>query len=177
MRRRIAALLTLVVLLAGCQQLNDVVNRLKGKPAAMPDSATVAGYYKEHRNIIDVAIDGNVVDLRVQQPVRQLLRGGALWARVGPFVYLLSPGTRDLFERQPGVAAVRVTTVLPDGKKVAWAQLKRDTLSEFGWKKAINLLARALRPGPTQPRDLEELRIWGEQQTEHWYNPDYTRQR
>jgi len=165
------------VLFAGCQEVKDVANKLRGTPPAMPDSATVAGYYREHRNIIDVAIDGNVVDLRVQQPVRQLLRGGALWARVGPYVYLLSPATETLFQEQPGVAAVRVTTVLPDGKQVAWAQLKRDTLSEFGWKKAINLLARALRPGETQPRDLEELRIWGEQQTEHWYNPAYTRQR
>ncbi|MEJ2678446.1 MAG: hypothetical protein P8174_05130, partial [Gemmatimonadota bacterium] len=100
MRRSIAGLLAGVMLVAGCNEVKDVANKLKGKPAAMPDSATVAGFYREHRNIIDVAIDGNVVDLRVQQPVRQLLRGGALWARVGPYVYLLSPGTRDLFEKQ-----------------------------------------------------------------------------
>jgi hypothetical protein len=169
-------LLACTMLFAGCNEAKEIANKLKGKPAPMPDSTTVAGFYKEHENIIDVAIDGNVVDLRVQQPVRQLLRGGALWARVGPFIYLLSPGTEQLFQKESAVAAVRVTTVLPDGEKVAWAQLKRDTLSDYGWKKAINLLARALRPGATQPRDLEELRIWGEQQTTYWYNPDFIHQ-
>lgn len=168
-----AGAVALLVVVAGCDTMDRVMSRVLHEQPVMPDVATVEGYFQEHRNILQVAIDGNVVELEVQQPVRQILRGGALWARVGPYVYLLSPGVQELFADHRAVAGVRVTTVLPDGERVAWALLKRDALSEINWKRAHNLLGHALQPGREQPRRLEELRIWGEEHTEYWYNPDY----
>lgn len=163
----------LLVLVAGCDTADRVASRLHRERAVMPDVATVEGYFRELRNILQVSVNGNLVELEVQQPVRQILRGGALWARVGPYVYLLSPGVQQLFEEQRAVAAVQVTTVLPDGERVARTTLKRDELSEINWKRAHSLLGHALQPGNEQPRRLEELRIWGEQHTDYWYNPDY----
>lgn len=164
----------LLVALVGCEGVERAIDRFRGGPPhTVPDLETAQSYFREHRHIMDLSIQGNVVRMRVQQPVRQVLRGGSLWAKVGPYVYLLSPGVQTLFEEHGGVAGVRVTTVLPDGEEVAWAMLRRDALSEINWRRAHNLLGRALQPDPAQPRRLEELRIWGEEHTEFWYNPDY----
>src|SRR5690606_10846583 len=97
----------------------------------------------------------------------------SLWARVGPYVYLLSPGTRDLFEAYPGVAAVRVITLAPGDVEVARATLLRDTLRDILWRRTLNLLGRALRDGPARPPPLQDLAEWGERYTDHRYAPRY----
>jgi hypothetical protein len=114
-----------------------------------------------------------VVEIRIEQPYQQLTRGGSLWARVGPFVYLLTPATRQVFQDFPGVAAVRVVTELPDGDEVARAMLRRDTFGEVRWRRTLNLLGHALKDGQEHPRRLEQLTDWGEAHTEYRYNPDY----
>ncbi len=173
MTRRILAATLLVGFLAGCDAVDRATSRLRDEPATVPDAETARSYFRELRHIMELSVDGNVIEMRVQQPVRQILRGGALWARVGPYVYILSPGVQKLFEEHGGVAGVRVTTVLPDGEEVARALLRRDALSEINWRRAHNLLGRALQADPGQARRLEELRIWGEEHTQYWYNPEY----
>lgn len=173
MKIRTVTWLALLAAVVGCDSMDRIMDRIRGRSDTMPDVATAEAYFQEHRHILELSIDGNIVQMRVQQPIRQILRGGSLWARVGPYVYLLSPGVQTLFEEHRAVAGVRVTTVLPHGEEVAWAMLRRDALSDINWRRAHNLLGLALQSGSEQPRRLEELRIWGEQHTEYWYNPAY----
>jgi hypothetical protein len=162
---RTAGAVACVLVFWGCDQVETYLHR---ETPAPPTAEEV-----EHRGVIDVTMNGNVVELRVRQPFRQLERGGSLWARVGPFVYLMSPSTRSVFEELPGVAAVRVITVLPNGDEVARAMLRRDGLSGVEWRRTLNILGHALQEGQENPRRLEELTEWGEDHTEFHYNPDY----
>jgi hypothetical protein len=41
------------------------------------------------------------------------------------------------------------------------------------WRRALNLLGRALQEGSERPRRLEELVQWGEAHTEYRYAPPY----
>lgn len=120
-----------------------------------------------------VSYSGNVVELRARQGTDQLQRGGSLWARVGPYVYLFSPGTRALFDNYAGIAAVRAITETPAGVEIARALLPRTALEETRWRRANNLLARALQEGTERPSQIEALVHWGEEYTEYQYNPNY----
>jgi hypothetical protein len=51
--------------------------------------------------------------------------------------------------------------------------LLRTALEETRWRRANNLLARALQEGTERPSRIEELVHWGEEYTEHHYNPAY----
>lgn len=166
----IAGAVACVLFLGGCDEARDLLGREAEPPPAADE---VAPYYAEHRGVLDVSVNGNVVELEVRQPYRQLQRGGSLWARVGPFVYLMTPATRQVFTDFPGVAAVRVVTVLPDGDEVARAMLMRDALSDVRWRRTFNILGHALQEGARNPRQLERLTEWGEQHTEFEYNDDY----
>lgn len=168
--QRIAGVVACVFLFAGCDQLREY---LGGEAPEPPEAEEIEPYYAEHRGIDRIELSGNVVELHVRQPYDQLERGGSLWARVGPFVYLMTPSTRLVFEDFPGVAAVRVVTYLPDGEEVARAMLRRDALSGVRWQRTLNILGHALRDGRENPRRLEELTEWGEEYTEFRYNPDY----
>lgn len=168
--RRAAGLLACSLVLSGCDRVRDVLDRSPPEP---PTAEEVAPLYDDHAGVAGVEMNGNVVELRVRQPFRQIERGGSLWARVGPYVYLFTPATREVFETFPGVAAVRVITVLPSGDEVARATLARDRLSDVRWRRSLNLLGRALREGRESPRRLEELTEWGEDHTEFRYNDRY----
>lgn len=138
-----------------------------------PTVEEVATYYARHRGVDSVRMSGNVAVLHVEQPYDQLERGGSLWARVGPYVYLMTPSTRAAFTDHPGLAAVRVVTHLPGNEEVARALLRRDALSNILWRRTLNILGHALQAGQENPRKLEELTEWSEQHTEFRYNPDY----
>ena len=154
----------------GCDRVREYMDEEAPEP---PTAEQVAPYYAQHRGVKQVEMSGNVVELRVEQPYQQLDRGGSLWARVGPFVTLLSPSTRSVFNDFPGVAAVRVITELPDGDEVARAMLRRDRMSDVRWRRTLNILGHALQAGQENPRRLEELTEWGEERTEFRYNPEY----
>jgi hypothetical protein len=158
------------IFLGGCDQARGY---LAGDAAAMPSAEDIAPYYASHAGVLGIEVSGNVVQVRVRQPYDQVDRGGALWARVGPFVYLFTPATRQVFHDFPGVAAVRVVTALPDGDEVARAMLRRDALNDARWRRSLNILGHALQEGQAHPRRLEELTEWGEGFTEYRYNPDY----
>ncbi|MBI4408385.1 MAG: hypothetical protein HY561_01675 [Gemmatimonadetes bacterium] len=158
--------LSLPLLVAGC----DLPGR---EQAGLPTSAEARRYFERQGEPDSVALSGNVVEVRFRQPPGQLRRGGSLWARVGPYVHLFSPGTRELFEAYGGVAAVRVIIITPAGEEVARAQLRRDTLSDILWRRSLNILGHALREGTAQPSRLDELVAWGEEYAEYRYNPKY----
>lgn len=171
-RRRIAGAVAFVLVLGGCDRAREY---LAGGSHALPAAEEVAPYYATHGGLLGIELSGNVVEVRVSQPHQQLVRGGSLWARVGPYVYLMTPSTRQVFQDFPGVAAVRVITVLPDGVEVARAMLRRDTLSDVLWRRSLNILGHALQEGQQNPRRLEALTDWGEAHTEFRYNEDYVR--
>lgn len=161
----VAALLAAALALTAC-------DRLRREPP-VPTAEQAAAYYENASGLIGVELNGNVVEVRVRQPAGQLRRGGSLWARVGPYIYLFTPGTRDLLEAYGGVAAVRVITLAPGDVEVARATLMRDTLSDILWRRSLNILGHALNEGTQRPSRLEDLAEWGERHTEYRYNPNY----
>jgi hypothetical protein len=167
-RARFAALFLLAVaVLAGC-------DRILPQPPdmALPELDEVARVYAEHGLSAEFRYSGNVLEMVVQQPPDQLRRGGPLWARVGPYIYLFSPGTRQLFESYPALAGVRTLTMVSD-VEVARALLVRDQLTDFTWRRAIAVMSHALDEGTARPVTMDRLVQFGEQHTDYAYNPDF----
>jgi hypothetical protein len=138
----------------------------------LPELAGVELLYRQHGVDAQYRYSGNVLEVVVQQPPAQLRRGGQLWARVGPYVYLFSPATRELMESHPGVAGVRVVTQAGTAE-VARALLVQDRLNEFGWRRARAVLSRALSEGTARPATLQRLVEFGEDHTQFSYSPQY----
>jgi hypothetical protein len=124
---------------------------------------------------LSASINGNVVEVTITQPERQLRRGGTLWAKVGPYVLLFSEESEALFRDYPGLAGIRVITTVPGGVEVARALLPRDGLNDLTWRRALNISGLARRDGTRRPTLLENLVRWGEDHTEYTYNPRYIR--
>lgn len=167
----IARMLVLLVLLGACEQIFP-----KRQDLTLPDRATVESYYARHNFEAEYRYSGNVLEVVVQQPPDQLRRGGALWARVGPYIYLFAPATRDLLEQHPGIAGVRAITEVGD-VEVARALLVRDSLNELTWGRAIALLSTALDQGTERPATIDALARFGEDITTYEYNPTYVPRR
>lgn len=165
-RRATAALLLCVT--AACDRILP-----EQEDRSLPNAEQATEVYARHGVEADVSLSGNVVEVRVTQDARQLQRGGSLWARVGPYIYVFSPATQELFESWGGVAAVRAITVTSRGEEIARALLPRDGLNEITWRRSLNLLGTALQEGTERPSRLEDLVEWGEEQTEFRYNPEY----
>lgn len=142
-------------------------------PALVLPTAEEARRYYESEAELTVEVRGNVAVLIVEQPATQLRRGGSLWAKVGPYVYLFSEETRRLFEDFAGLAAVRVTTRTAGGAEIATALLVRDELTDVLWRRGLNIAGRARLEGTERPTLLEDLVRWGEDHTEHAYSPAF----
>lgn len=162
-----AALLPLLLLpVLACE-------RLLPRPAqTVPTAVQADSIFQSHGIHGAVAVRGNVVELSVQQQREQLRRGGQLWAMVGPYIYLFSPATPELFEQYPGLAAVRTRTLVGT-EEVARVQVVRDTVRAGEWKQAQALLAQALREGTARPSRLEALVRFGERYATYEYNPAF----
>lgn len=155
--------LLLVFLAAGCQS----------EPGA-PDLPGPSALEDLYGTGAAASLNGNVVDVRVRQDPTHLQRGGTLWAKVGPYIYLFSPQTREIFDGYADVAAVRVRTVTGADAWVAEATLHRDALNAITWNDAVRRVARARQEGTDRPGYLEDLVEFGEDRTDHRYNPSYT---
>lgn len=166
--RRVATLILIAFALSGCDKL--LPHR---KDMTLPPVAAVQAIYARHGTQAHFSFDGSVLVLTVRQSLDQLRRGGTLWARVGPYVYLFSPGTQDALKKYPGIAAVRVITELPGGTEIGRATMARDALSDLLWRRALNLLGHALQEGTHNPKRLDDLVRWGEEHTTYRYNPAY----
>ncbi len=138
----------------------------------LPDAETVHSYY-EYAGRLESRISGNVAVISVFQPTSQLRRGGGLWAKVGPYIFLFSRETQTLFRDFNGLAAVRVVTKTSGGSEVASALLSRDALNDLTWRRALNVSGQARRDGTERPSKLGDLVRWGEDHTEFEYNPRY----
>ena len=121
----------------------------------------------------EVSLNGNVVEVRVTQSPDQLRRGGPIWAKAGPYIYLFTPQTRSLFTDYPGVGGVRVTTLDGRGDLVARALLERSTLTSVTWTRAINAAGRARTEGTQRPQYMVDLADLGEEFTDYEYSQRY----
>ena len=160
---RAAFATALLVPLAACRDNGE---------AQLPTNAEVRNLYGP---TADVLVKGNVVDVQVVQENSQLQRGGEVWAKVGPYIYLFSPPSQKLFELFPELAAVRVRTVDESGVWVADALLRRGTLNSITWKQAMLKSAKARSEGTKRPSYIIDLIRYGEEQAEFKYNPRYVR--
>lgn len=164
-RTRSGALaLTAAAALAGCVQPSEL---------SLPSPDEVEGYY-EYDAGLSAEVKGNVATITVVQDAQQIRRGGSLWAKVGPYVFLFTEETQALFTDHPGLAGVRVVTRVGDAD-VASALLARDELSDVLWRRGLNIAGRARRDGSTRVTLLEELVRWGESHTEFEYNSRFVR--
>ena len=130
--------------------------------------------YYDYGGSLEAEIVGNVAVVSVTQSAQQIRRGGKLWAKVGPYIFLFSEETQRLFADHSGLAAVRVVTRVGDSE-VANAILSREELSDVLWRRALNISGRARRDGTSQMTLLEDLVAWGEDHTEFQYNERFTR--
>ena len=138
-----------------------------------PSEGEVEAHYATSSDLT-VRVSGNVVELMVDQPLRQVRRGGSLWAKVGPYIYLFSDETETLLRDYPGLSGVRVITHTgTDRAEVARAFLHRDSLNELTWRRARNIAGRARTEGTRRPVRLEELVEWGQDHTEFEYNQEF----
>jgi len=157
-------LVAVVLASAACPESPDLT---------LPTPEAVAGYYS-YEGTLTADLSGNVAEVVVTQPAYQLRRGGALWARVGPYVVLFTEDTQRLLEDYPGLAAVRVITKVTGGTEVARALLTRDTLTGVLWRRSLNIAGKARLEGTSKPGLLEDLVRWGEDHTQFEYNARFT---
>ena len=149
----------------GCEEVN----------LDLPSESEVAAHYASATEL-SVRLSGNIVELTVDQPLGQVRRGGSLWVKVGPYIYLFTEETEDLLREYPGLSGVRVITRTDfDKQEVARAFLQRDELNDLTWRRARNIAGRARTEGTRRPVLLEELVEWGQEHTEFEYNEEYLR--
>ena len=166
-RTSVVATLALMVPAGACQEPVELI---------LPTVDEVRGYYSSVGDLEEVEINGNVASVVVRQSAEQLRRGGALWAEVGPYIYLFSDETRQLFTDYDGLAGVRVIT-RTGRTDVGSALLRRDELTDVLWRRSLNVAGRARRDGTERITLLEDLIEWGEDHTEFAYNERYTQRR
>lgn len=164
--RRLRAVLPLAVLVTfgACRPEQDL---------SLPEPEQVVAYY-DYEGSVEAEIVGNVAVVTFEQSADLLRRGGTLWAKVGPYIFLFSEETRRLFEDYGGLGGVRVVTRVGSAE-VANALLPREELSDVLWRRSLNIAGLARRDGTTRMTLLEDLVRWGEDHTEFTYNPRFTR--
>jgi hypothetical protein len=138
----------------------------------LPEPEALEGIYGPG---VAVELKGNVVDVHVIQPADQLRRGGAVWAKVGPYIYLFTPQTQQLFEDYPGLGGVQVTTLDGRERLIARAMLQSGTLNGVTWRKAIGLAGRARMEGTQRPSYILDLIEYGKDLVEHEYSSRYVK--
>lgn len=154
----------LVLATAGCDGEDEL------PPPPSPEE--VAAHY-EWEGELDVTMSGNVAQVAVAFDPEAYERGGDLWEKAFPYIFLFSPGTRDALEAHEGLGGVRVVSTHPNGDTVAEALLQRGELNDLDWREALSVAAEAREEGTERPGRMRDLVQWGEDHTEFEYNPDH----
>ncbi len=158
-----ALAMSLILAPLGCEEVD----------LSLPSDAQAEAHYASSSDL-SVRVTGNVVELTVDQPIGQVRRGGSLWAKVGPYIFLFTDETESLLREYPGLSGVRVITRTDrDKEEVARAFLHRDSLNALTWRRARNIAGRARTEGTRRPVLLEELVEWGQDHTEFGYSEDF----
>lgn len=138
----------------------------------VPSASQIEAHY-EYAGDLSVEVSGNVAQVKVTFDPVEFRRGGDLWAKAFPYIFLFSPATRDAMSEHPGLGGVRVIALHPNGDMVAQALLSRGVLTELTWNRALNISGQARREGTERPARMQDLVRWGEDHAEFEYNPDY----
>lgn len=155
----------LLVAVAGCEKTD----------LAVPSESEAEAHYASS-SALTIRVTGNIVEILVDQPQRQVRRGGSLWVKVGPYVYLFTEETETLFREYPGLSGVRVITRTGrNNQEVARAFLHREELNEITWRRAKNIAGKARTEGTRRPVLLEDLVRWGQDHTEFEYNEEFVK--
>ena len=154
---------SVVGLLAGCEPAADT---------SLPSATDLAGRFG---STVNLRMNGNVVEVSVRQSPEHLRRGGPIWAKAGPYIYLFTPQTQALFDDFGGVAAVRVTTIDGRDRMVARAMLERARLNSVTWRRAINVAGKARVEATTRPNTMVDLIEYGEETASFEYSNRYVR--
>lgn len=164
---RIIAGIVILLIAGGCDRIWP-----REPDLSLPPIGEIRAAYAAKGIAADIDYNDSTVEIRVAQPADQLRRGGSLWARVGPWIYLFNPATKLAFETYPGIAAVRVITT-SRGREVARATLRNGVLTDVLWRRSLNILGHALQEGTRDPSRLEELAEWGERHGDYEYSPEF----
>jgi hypothetical protein len=160
--------LFVVLAAVGCDALPG---RSEG-PGSPPRAAQVQGHY-QYAGELDVEITGNVARVVVEVDPVPFQRGGDLWAKAFPYLFLFSQATRDVFDLYPGLGGVRVVAQHPNGQVISEALLPRGTMNDYSWRQGLNIAALARLEGTERPGRMRDLVRWGEDHTEFVYNPAF----
>lgn len=149
------------------------IGACEAEPAReLPSEAALDSVYGER---VDISLNGNVVELTVTQDSDQLSRGGSVWAKAGPYIYLFTPQTQELLQAYGGIGGVRVTTLDANGRLIARALLERGALNSVTWPRAVNVAGRARVEGTQRPQTMVTLADFGEEHTTYEYSQRYVR--
>lgn len=138
-----------------------------------PPSAEEVRQHYVYDGELRVEMSGNVAQVSVVVDPEPFRRGGDLWAKAMPYIFLFSPGTRDALEAYEGLGGVRVIALHPNGDVMAQALLPRAEMGERDWQRALSIAQSARREGTERPGRMRDLVQWGEDRTEFEYNPRY----
>jgi hypothetical protein len=122
---------------------------------------------------VQVEMTGNVARVSITVDPAPYARGGDLWAKGFPYLFLFSQGTKDALDANAGLGGVRVRAMHPGGDVMAEALLSRGALNDYSWREALNIAAQARRDATERPGRMRDLVQWGEDHTEFEYNPRY----
>lgn len=153
-------------ILPGCDAL------ARPETPVAPAASDLRSHFDFHGDV-SVEMSGNVAQVKVVVDPEPYRRGGDLWAKATPYIFLFSTTTLNAFEAYPGLGGVRIMIQHPIGDTMAQALLSREVLSEVGWRQALNLSGLARRDGTDRPGRMQDLVRWGEDRTEFQYNPGY----
>jgi hypothetical protein len=137
-----------------------------------PAAAELRGYYTWQGGV-EIEITGNVARVTVVVDPAPYERGGDLWLKGLPYLFLFSQGTKDALDEHPGLGGVRVVTRHPNGDVIAQALLDREGMTEYRWRQALHLAGRARQEATERPGRMRDLVEWGEDWTEFEYNSRY----
>jgi hypothetical protein len=132
----------------------------------LPDPGVAATWFGPGT---EASIDGNVLEIRGTMDSEHLRRGGRIWARSGPYFYLFNVHVQQMLHEYPDLAAVRVRTFTAEGDEIAVAMLTRDRLTEPRWREGLARASLAQQEGTSNPRLLERLIQFGEDNTAFEY--------
>ncbi|TVP54708.1 MAG: hypothetical protein EA351_12640 [Gemmatimonadales bacterium] len=168
----VAATLALVLLVGGLAACDAVQlpDRTEHPP---PAASELEGYYSFPSGSLEFGMSGNVAQLAVTVDPDPFYRGGDLWAKSLPYLFIFSQGTRDALDEHEGLGGIRVRVLHPGGDVMAEALLRRGDMTQRDWREALSIAGLARREGTERPGRMVALVRWGEDHTEFEYNPEY----
>jgi hypothetical protein len=138
----------------------------EARARVLPPTSEVTEWFGEGTT---AEFNGNLLAITGPMEPEHIRGGGQLWARSGPYFFLFNVHIRDLMVEYPDIAAVRATVVTADGDYLASATLNRDRMNEFRWREALAQSSLAQRQGTENPRLIEQLVRFGQDNTEYDY--------